>query len=460
MTFQQFLVKWTNPAGQRIDYDHVYAYQCVDLILQYIYECYGITGVRGNAIDYWNIPSANLMQKFRKTPGTDVAAGDIVVLNGLSGNPYGHIGIATGNQNATQLEIMEQNGGTGNGSGTGIDAIHTRWVYKNRMAGILRPAVAVTPPPTPMVSRDQLNQLFGDLLLRTPDQGAYDHYVGHFTYDFVANDIRNSAEFKIVHAPKPEPVPAPTVPAPPLPYTAAEKYALVATVMTFDTAVDAQQRINGKGTLSAGTYYVWAKENKAYSLTTDNTQNQNKWVNIIDNIIPKPVPVPVPVVAAPAPSPTIPTNDWQKTFQPFSHSIRYKALRDLFILDIAGIDKNGIRIQEGEEVPMQGTFVRSNMVYMLCRLQSDTKKERWYGVPTDDPTVGSPLMLSELYVDSKQSLMDNREYRRAQGRMTTEDKVYYANQLIARAVNSGVQFIDGIIPLKKLKAFLKGEDKK
>lgn len=143
--FTSFKNKW---AGKRVDYDHVYFYQCVDLILQYIYEVYGIgNGVWGNAIDYARNTGPALLTKFDKfTNTTDVKEGDIVVLNGLSGNPYGHIMIGTGDQNAKQFEGLEQNGATGNGSGTGGDAIRTRYVDKSRIAAVLRPKTVSAKP--------------------------------------------------------------------------------------------------------------------------------------------------------------------------------------------------------------------------------------------------------------------------------------------------------------------------
>lgn len=141
---QNFKNAWL---GRRIDYDHVYAYQCVDLILQYLKEVYGLpSGVSGNAIDYWTRPSQPLLARFDKVPftGANLIAGDIIVLNGVAGNPYGHIGIAYNQDNQT-ITILEQNGSTGNGSGQGGDSIRLRAVQKNRVAGILRQKAAVPP---------------------------------------------------------------------------------------------------------------------------------------------------------------------------------------------------------------------------------------------------------------------------------------------------------------------------
>lgn len=149
MTYSQFKAEWF---GRRIDYDHVYAYQCVDLILQYVKECYGLSsGIWGNAIDYWRRPSAPLLTKFDLVSSTNCKQGDIVVLNGLAGNPYGHIGICD-SQTATTVTILEQNG-VGGGTGLGGNAIRLRSVAKSRIAGLLRPKAAPVRPPAPAPAR-------------------------------------------------------------------------------------------------------------------------------------------------------------------------------------------------------------------------------------------------------------------------------------------------------------------
>lgn len=150
MTYQQFKTSWD---GRRVDYDHVYSFQCVDLILQYVYECYGLgSGVWGNAIDYWNRPSAPLLTKFDLVSSRDCQQGDIVVLYGLAGNPYGHIGICD-SQTGDTVSILEQNG-YGGGTGTGKNAIGVwRTIPKSRIAGLLRPKYVPVPPPAPAPAR-------------------------------------------------------------------------------------------------------------------------------------------------------------------------------------------------------------------------------------------------------------------------------------------------------------------
>ena len=130
MSFDQFIQNWL---GGRIDYDHVYQYQCVDLILQYLASCYGITsGVWGNAIDYWTKPTARLLRDFDKVTGTP-QKGDIVVVNPTSTNEFGHIMIAVDGVTA-----IEQNGYSGDGDGLNGDQIRYRTIPLNRVAGLLR----------------------------------------------------------------------------------------------------------------------------------------------------------------------------------------------------------------------------------------------------------------------------------------------------------------------------------
>lgn len=150
MSYQTFKGRWN---GGRIDYDHVYSYQCVDLILIYVKEEFGLaSNVWGNAIDYWQRPSPALLSKFDLVSGTDCQQGDIVVLYGLAGNPYGHIGICE-SQTGSTVKLLEQNG-AGNGTGVGKDAIGVwRDIPKSRVAGKLRPKAAPQPQPAPPAAR-------------------------------------------------------------------------------------------------------------------------------------------------------------------------------------------------------------------------------------------------------------------------------------------------------------------
>lgn len=127
-----FISHWL---GRRVDYDKVYLYQCVDLILQYLSEVFGVhSGVWGNAIDYWTDPTPKLLEYFDKVSGTNFQRGDIIVLLPTKTNKYGHIMVAV-----DSVTALEQNGATGDGDGLGGDEVRFRAVPKDRIAGILRP---------------------------------------------------------------------------------------------------------------------------------------------------------------------------------------------------------------------------------------------------------------------------------------------------------------------------------
>jgi hypothetical protein len=195
MSFQSFKNKWM---GERVDADGAYQYQCVDLIRQYFAEERGLakTGAWGNAIDYWRSPVSHVLAVCDKIPGSNAIEGDIVVLNGLAGNPYGHIGIATGNINARQVEILEQNGSTGNGSGTGGDAIRTRYVDRSRAAGLLR----LKPIGGSIVTLTEadVRELYREIFGREGDAGGVKNYTGK-TLQFALRDMISSQEFRNRH---------------------------------------------------------------------------------------------------------------------------------------------------------------------------------------------------------------------------------------------------------------------
>lgn len=145
--------------NQDIDFDHVYAYQCVDPVLLYAYRR-GVTGIWGNAIDYRNPDAANarnLKNAFDWIPTQDAQQGDIVVLrtNGTGAGDYsgyGHIGVCD-SADASTVHLLEQNGATGNGQGKGNDrACIWRAIPKSRIIGVWRPKGSPTPPVTPPVS--------------------------------------------------------------------------------------------------------------------------------------------------------------------------------------------------------------------------------------------------------------------------------------------------------------------
>lgn len=140
MSYINFKSRWL---GQRTDTDGYPAkaiFQCVDLVKRYMSEEFGVPmGAYGDAVNYWNNTNAQVLTKFKKS--STGKAGDIVVLKGVNGNKSGHIGIVD-HFNGANPVILEQNGSTGNGNGTGGNAIRTREVPVSRVMGYLSPKVA------------------------------------------------------------------------------------------------------------------------------------------------------------------------------------------------------------------------------------------------------------------------------------------------------------------------------
>lgn len=144
--YNGFKAKWN---GKRVDYDHVYSFQCVDLILEWCYENGIPNGIWGNAIDYATRPAPTFVQKFDRV--SNYQPGDVVVLYGLSGNPYGHIGLFD-HQDGSGIWLLEQNA-TGSGDGLGRSAIGVyRAIPQSRVAAIYR-LKQPTPPPAPAPAR-------------------------------------------------------------------------------------------------------------------------------------------------------------------------------------------------------------------------------------------------------------------------------------------------------------------
>lgn len=240
-------------AEKRIDFDGVDGYQCVDLILQYAKVCYGISGERGDAIDYWTNTSAVLLTKFDKIATQAVVRGDIVVLNGLAGNPAGHIMIATGNESATEFEGLEQNGQTGAGTGTGGDTIRTRYVQKVRIAGVLRPKNLVAPS-TPAVA-----------------------------------------------------LPAAPAAVPKAPAGPGETYQLAVPVKGYEDSNDAANHLNPRTEVPKGNYHVYNEASGMLNLTLNPSEPGN-WINPGDNKNPALPPAPAPVAPPAPPAPQKPAN--------------------------------------------------------------------------------------------------------------------------------------------------------
>lgn len=457
MDFTQFKNKWL---GHVVDYDRVYKFQCVDLILQYIYECYGINrDVSGNAIDYWTKTGVNgfnqaLLNKFNKIPNTEVQQGDIVVLNGLPGNPYGHIGIATGNINATEVEILEQNGQDGSGNGLGGNVIRTRYIARNRVAGLLRPQVLASVPapasapatgltsndnvflPATVASwavyktdsqlrkgtADQIGNLapakFGGLLYKIVSWIG-DHAVVINTESFgqVAIWVKGTSAAFSRSTPPPPVAP----PAAPLNAPSSETYDLIKDLDGYVTSNMAINRDSPRVKIPKGTYYVFnkrfdeAEPSRLLAVNLTKTSgNAGAWVNIADNTnatLPSP---PEPVVPEPIVEPVqLPEEEniasseeiLSALYQTLKPQV-YVAMRDLPVVDLAGKRKT-VTMPKYSVTYISGTLPYKGKVYAIPKSAYD--KGLYYGVEWTDPETNLVnLELESDVFNSKTTLTDRQ----------------------------------------------------
>lgn len=109
MNYDEFEKKYL---GRAVDFDGVAGVQCVDLVDQYLLDCFGITGVwcSGAKELYNNFSSyPALVQAFDRVPNTDgliVRKGDIVVWGGGS---WGHVAIGNGEGDKSYFVSLEEN---------------------------------------------------------------------------------------------------------------------------------------------------------------------------------------------------------------------------------------------------------------------------------------------------------------------------------------------------------------
>ena len=109
MTYEEFEKKYL---GVAVDFDGVAGVQCVDLVDQYLKDCFGIEGVWCNgAKDLYNnfgsYPSLKAaFDRVPNTPDLVVREGDIVIWGGGS---WGHTGIGNGQGNVDWFVTLEEN---------------------------------------------------------------------------------------------------------------------------------------------------------------------------------------------------------------------------------------------------------------------------------------------------------------------------------------------------------------
>ena len=103
MTLKRFVVTYN---GKKVDWDKAHGYQCVDLFRQYCKDVLNIKQVPpvNGAKDIINNPGDFKISKGAYAPG------DVLIYDGTSSNPYGHVCILVSLLDSDTFIVFEQNG--------------------------------------------------------------------------------------------------------------------------------------------------------------------------------------------------------------------------------------------------------------------------------------------------------------------------------------------------------------
>ena len=129
--------------GKRVDFDGVYGYQCVDLIRHFFREVYkeNLGPTWGSARGWWLNSVGNFNSRYKRVENNlqdqnqVPRAGDIIFFDG---GRHGHVWIVvTGYKGENRIDVLEQNGGSGNGDGLWNNSIRVHSYTYNRNAPLI-----------------------------------------------------------------------------------------------------------------------------------------------------------------------------------------------------------------------------------------------------------------------------------------------------------------------------------
>lgn len=149
----------TATLGNGYDFDSTYGLQCYDLVAEFWYNVgfpagYPTTGGSVNAKDVWTDRYNNLSYNGTTyfdlvTNLNNVKTGDILVYDGTTDNPYGHIGFADSDYDgSTEFPILSQNNG-GTPYPAGGSTVNVHGYSTSLFLGAFRYRAWNTTPPTP-----------------------------------------------------------------------------------------------------------------------------------------------------------------------------------------------------------------------------------------------------------------------------------------------------------------------
>lgn len=301
---------------------------------------------------------------------------------------------------------------------TSVDALakgyHVTYIgWSTSLAGVQLIAPVEQPPAVPMINNDQLTQLYRDILQRDPDVGAIQHYAGHYTYDFVHDDLLNSVEYHTLQvniaaaqaaaaqaaadaaaaAAKAAQQAATSTPAGPVTVpTSTERYPIQTTVATFSSKGDAQNRTNQKGEIFAGaTWYVYCEKDGMLNITQTPGTTSGTWINPADNVVPTPAPLPDPAAIKteqpePPAKPPVPVETAATIIHSFiplmpdGSPVECKVLQSVMAVDALG-HYAPITAVKDRYVKVYGTHVAGTHTFATVRSSDKTKQhDQMYGI--------------------------------------------------------------------------------
>ena len=119
-----------------VDYDKMYWAQCVDFVKQFALEQYWVRldSFLGSAYSWWITWNAFDKKQwdrvvYQKWLVPEI--GDILFLDKIKSNPYGHVCVVDNNCTKDILCVIEENAGNGNGDGKWWNAVTRRSFWYN-----------------------------------------------------------------------------------------------------------------------------------------------------------------------------------------------------------------------------------------------------------------------------------------------------------------------------------------
>lgn len=431
-------VTWLNSVvGQHLDYDHQYGQQCVDFFNFNYKFCTGrdpyADGLHSPAVsgakDLWTVRVGG----FTYIPDSSTLtpqSGDIAIYGTAWGAGDGHVEVVVSSDDTGCTFVGENEHGD---TTQGVVRVTRTWAQMRGLLGVMRPDWLASIPPftisvtsfsgqytvNPGMNKWNLDLATFDAIDNNPVTYSPPNPIA-FTAQLTRSDIPqytyyledanvhqgyNSLDVT-AYIPAAPVVAAPYVPpAAPTVYKATQKYTLKKTMMYFSSASDAMATQNAKGTIAEGTYLVFSTSGVAYNLTTNNMQNQNKWINTQDNVIDNTVVV--PTSTAPITETVLKPSQvqiggdsdtkWKGSFVAFYadyRAVRYKTTKRLFILEYSG-KRGGVELAAGSIVNSFGTFEKNGVEFYRILANNDTHYDWYYGISQLDDSGQANLLKQE-----------------------------------------------------------------